>query len=271
MRRTAILLIALATALSPVALTGTTTAEDWLPVLSQIDVEPVANVAFSGGAGLRIHGDYAFSGAQSGGLYISDISDPENPVLVTQLPCRATQNDIQIQGDLLLVAADGNGSCTKPDGGKQMFAGTAVLDFSDPRNPTYLSHLQYSRGSHNHTFVPGKPAPRLVTREMVERMRPGSVLIDLAAEEGGNCELTRPDEEVVHQGVRILGSANLPSTLPGQASALYARNIFELAKVLVADGAVRVDRDDEVVAAATLTTGGQVVHEPTAQQLEGSR
>jgi hypothetical protein len=101
--------------------------------------------------------DFAIAGGYGTNARIIDITDPRNPVLVNTTPCSISQNDIQIQGDLLLVAADGNGSCRRPDGGNQPFAGTAVLDFSDPRNPTYVSRLTYSRGSHNHTFVPGKP------------------------------------------------------------------------------------------------------------------
>jgi len=101
--------------------------------------------------------DFAIAGGYGTNARIIDITDPRNPVLVNTTPCSISQNDIQIQGDLLLVAADGNGSCRRPDGGNQPFAGTAVLDFSDPRDPTYISRLTYSRGSHNHTFVPGKP------------------------------------------------------------------------------------------------------------------
>jgi hypothetical protein len=101
--------------------------------------------------------DFAIAGGYGTHARIVDITDPRNPVLVGLTPCAISQNDIQIQGDLLLVAADGNGNCAKPNGSPQSFAGTAVLDFSDPRKPTYLSRLQYSRGSHNHTFVPGKP------------------------------------------------------------------------------------------------------------------
>lgn len=101
--------------------------------------------------------DFAVVGGYGTNARIIDITDPRSPVLVGQTPCSISQNDIQIQGGLLLVAADGSGSCKRADGGNQPFAGTAVLDFSDPRNPTYISRLQYSRGSHNHTFVPGKP------------------------------------------------------------------------------------------------------------------
>ena len=98
-----------------------------------------------------------YQGSPNNHARIIDITDPRNPVVAGLTPCAISQNDIQIQGNLLLVASDGNGSCTKPDGGRQTFAGTAVLDFSDPRKPTYISRLQYTRGSHNHTFVPGKP------------------------------------------------------------------------------------------------------------------
>lgn len=102
--------------------------------------------------------DFAIAGGYGQPGRIIDITDPEHPVHVNNTPCSISQNDIQIQDDLLLVAADGSGSCKRPDGGNAAFAGSAVLDFSDPRDPTYLSRLQYPvRGSHNHTIVPGKP------------------------------------------------------------------------------------------------------------------
>ena len=98
--------------------------------------------------------DFAIAGGYGQVAKIIDITDPENPVHVNSTPCNISQNDIQIHEDLLLVAADGNGTCKREDGTNAAFAGTAVLDFSDPRNPTYLSRLQYARGSHNHTFHP---------------------------------------------------------------------------------------------------------------------
>jgi len=101
--------------------------------------------------------DFAVAGALSQNARIVDITDPEDPVVVGQTPCAINQNDIQIQGDILLVAADGSGTCKRPDGSNQAFQGTAVLDFSDPRNPTYLSRVTYGRGSHNHTFHPTEP------------------------------------------------------------------------------------------------------------------
>ena len=109
-------------------------------------------------------------------------------------------------------------------------------------------------------LVPGRPAPRLVTKETVARMRPGSVIVDLAAEAGGNCELTQPDKVVVvEHGVTIHGPTNLPATMPVHASQLYARNVTELLRELVKDGALALDFDDEVVKGACVTHGGEVV------------
>lgn len=117
-------------------------------------------------------------------------------------------------------------------------------------------------------LVPGRPAPELITTEMIERMPAGSVVVDIAAAEGGNCVLTDPSREVHHHGVRIVPGANLPADLPGEASALYARNVYEFTSLLLDEGGeLRVNRDDEVVAATLLTADGAVEHEPTANLL----
>jgi NAD(P) transhydrogenase subunit alpha len=108
--------------------------------------------------------------------------------------------------------------------------------------------------------VPGKKAPILITREMVEAMAPGSLIVDIAAERGGNCELTRPGETVEHGGVRILGPVNLPSTIPYHASQMYARNIATFLKYLVKDGKIALDREDEIVRETLVTHQGEVVH-----------
>jgi NAD(P) transhydrogenase subunit alpha len=97
-------------------------------------------------------------------------------------------------------------------------------------------------------LVPGRPAPKLITAEAVRSMRPGSVIVDLAAETGGNCELTEPGEEIVREGVMIIGPLNLPATMPFHASQLYARNVSALLDHLVADGEVRLDWEDEITA-----------------------
>jgi NAD(P) transhydrogenase subunit alpha len=108
--------------------------------------------------------------------------------------------------------------------------------------------------------VPGKKAPILITREMVERMAPGSVVVDIAAERGGNCELTRPGETVDHGGVSILGPLNLPSTVPYHASQMYAKNIATFLKYLIKDGKLTLDRQDEIVRETLVTLAGEVVH-----------
>ena len=108
--------------------------------------------------------------------------------------------------------------------------------------------------------VPGKKAPVLVTAEMVRGMAPGSVIVDLAAERGGNCELTRPDEVVVERGVTILGPTNLPSTVPYHASQMYAKNITTFLLHLVKDGAVKIDLSDEITRDTLFAQGGGVVN-----------
>ncbi len=112
-------------------------------------------------------------------------------------------------------------------------------------------------------LVPGKRAPILLTAAMVAAMKPGAVVVDLAAEQGGNCEHTRLGEEVVVGGVRILGPHNLATTLPHDASVLYARNVAALVEHLTKDGALAVTRDDEVAGPALLTYEGEIVFGPT--------
>jgi proton-translocating NAD(P)+ transhydrogenase subunit alpha len=116
-------------------------------------------------------------------------------------------------------------------------------------------------------LVPGRPAPRLVTKETVAGMRPGSVIVDLAAEAGGNCELTQPDKTIVAHGVIIHGPTNLPATVPVHASQLYARNVSELLRELVKDGALKLDFEDEIVKGACVTHAGAIVNEAVKSAL----
>jgi len=108
--------------------------------------------------------------------------------------------------------------------------------------------------------VPGRKPPVLVTREMVERMAPGSVIVDLAAEQGGNCELTRAKEVAVEGGVTIIGTINLASTVPYHASQMYARNISAFLIHLFRNGQLRFDSDDEITRETLVTRGGDVVN-----------
>ena len=119
--------------------------------------------------------------------------------------------------------------------------------------------------------VPGRPAPRIISRAVVERMRPGSVVVDIAAEQGGNCELTRAGEIVEHQHVRIVGPVNLAADLAYNASEMYARNLYNFLKPALVKGELVIDWNDEVFAQSCLTSGGVVRHEPTAKALEAAQ
>jgi NAD(P) transhydrogenase subunit alpha len=119
--------------------------------------------------------------------------------------------------------------------------------------------------------VPGRTAPRIIRKEAVERMKPGSVIVDIAAETGGNCELTRAGETVNVNGVRILGPVNLPAQLPYHASEMYARNLLNFLKpALAKDGSLAIDWSDEVFAQSALTHAGEIKHEPTAKLIRGA-
>jgi NAD(P) transhydrogenase subunit alpha len=116
--------------------------------------------------------------------------------------------------------------------------------------------------------VPGRKAPILITEEMVKGMRPGSVIVDLAIERGGNCEITEPGQVVQKHGVTLVGLLNLPSTAPYHASQMYAKNIATYLLHLAKDGKLDLDRDDEIVRETLLTRGGEVVH-PRVKELLG--
>lgn len=118
--------------------------------------------------------------------------------------------------------------------------------------------------------VPGRRAPILVTEDAVRGMRPGSVIVDLAAETGGNCALTQAGETIDVGGVKIVGATNLPSTMPFDASVLYSRNIAALLALIVRDGTLVLDESDEIVAGTMLVRDGTIVHEPTKTAVAGS-
>jgi NAD(P) transhydrogenase subunit alpha len=107
-------------------------------------------------------------------------------------------------------------------------------------------------------LIPDRPAPRLITAGMVRDMRPGSVIVDLAAEAGGNCELTRPGERVVEHGVTIIGDLNIPSTVAVHASQMYSRNVTALIEEMLDEGALSVDLGNDVVGPSTVTHDGEI-------------
>ncbi len=118
--------------------------------------------------------------------------------------------------------------------------------------------------------VPGKRAPVLVTEDMVRSMRPGSVVIDLAAERGGNCEITEPGKTVVKHGVTLVGEVNIPSTVPFHASQMYSNNIVNFLKLMINDGALDTEIDDDIVHGATVARNGEIVNEQVSALLSES-
>jgi NAD(P) transhydrogenase subunit alpha len=123
------------------------------------------------------------------------------------------------------------------------------------------THIQKQDVVITTALIPGRPAPKLLSKAHVESMKPGSVIVDLAVEQGGNCEASKPGEIVVTKnGVTIVGLYNLPGRVAADASALYARNLVSFAGLLVKDGALAPDFEDEILKAALVTQGGKVVH-----------
>jgi NAD(P) transhydrogenase subunit alpha len=121
-------------------------------------------------------------------------------------------------------------------------------------------------------LIPGKPAPKLITADMVKSMKPGSVIVDLAAEQGGNCELTEPHRVSVKHGVTLIGYSDLPSRLARQSSTLYATNLFRLAEELckAKDGVINVNMEDEVIRGTTVVKEGNITWPPPAPRLSAA-
>ncbi|MEE9141268.1 MAG: NAD(P) transhydrogenase subunit alpha [Gammaproteobacteria bacterium] len=116
--------------------------------------------------------------------------------------------------------------------------------------------------------IPGRPAPKIISADVVERMKPGAVIVDLAAESGGNCELTQAGKTIEHNGVRIVGPLNLPSEMARHASEMYARNLLNFLKPAIEDGQLNIDWNDEVFAESVLTHAGEIRHAATKERIE---
>jgi NAD(P) transhydrogenase subunit alpha len=119
--------------------------------------------------------------------------------------------------------------------------------------------------------IPGRRAPVLITADMVATMRPGSVIVDLAAETGGNCELTRAGETVVQNGVIIMGPLNMSSMIPVHASQMYSKNVTNLLQLLMPKTELQLNFDDEIISGTCITHGGQIVHAATRKALEAAQ
>ena len=117
--------------------------------------------------------------------------------------------------------------------------------------------------------IPGRPSPKIIPNSTVEKMQPGSVIIDLAAEGGGNCDLTKAGETVEHNGVIIHAPLNVPSQVPLHASEMFAKNLFNFLELMIEDGELKLDWEDEVIAKSCLTHEGKIMNENVRQQIEG--
>ncbi len=119
--------------------------------------------------------------------------------------------------------------------------------------------------------IPGRTSPRIISRAVVEQMKPGAVIIDLAAEGGGNCEVTQPGEQIVHQDVIVYGPLNVPSMLAVHASEMYAKNLLNFLTPMIVEGEFKPDWEDEVIADSALTHAGEIKHGPTREAIEGAQ
>jgi NAD(P) transhydrogenase subunit alpha len=154
--------------------------------------------------------------------------------------------------------------------GKGGYAKEMSKEFLEKQQAIISEHVGSADAVITTAQIPGKPAPRLVTAAMVQRMRPGSVIVDLAAEQGGNCELTEPGKEVLKHRVLIMGQLNLPASMPLDASTLYARNVLELVLHVTKGGKLNLDLEDEITKGTLLTHDGKIVHAPTAALVGGT-
>ena len=133
-----------------------------------------------------------------------------------------------------------------------------------------LMHLHLSKADIVITtaLIPGRPAPMLISKVMVESMKPGSVIMDLAAENGGNCALTKKDEIIKHNHVTVDGTSNIPGTMPVHASELYAKNITSFLSYMIKDATLNLDLEDEIISGAMFTHNGKITNEQTSKVLE---
>lgn len=159
---------------------------------------------------------------------------------------------------------------TKDASDKSGYAKALSEEFYKKQREMMLKVIETSDIVITTALVPGKKAPILVTEEMVKRMKPGSVVIDLAAEKGGNCAVTKPGEIVDYNRVKIAGLVNSPSDVPVHASQMYSHNIKNFLKTIVKDGQLRIDTADEIIAGTLVTQNGSIVNEMVKKALAKS-
>ena len=151
------------------------------------------------------------------------------------------------------------------DGG---YAKETSEEYKNRQQKLIHDHISKSDVVVTTALIPGKPAPKLISESMVNSMKPGSIIMDLASENGGNCELTKKDEIITHNGVTIDGSSNIPGSMPVHASELYAKNITAFLTYMIDDGELKLNLDDEIISGSMYTHLGEVTHEPTQEAIK---
>ena len=162
------------------------------------------------------------------------------------------------------VAVESDGNDGVGEGG---YAKETSEDYKIRQREMIKKHIAKSNLVITTALIPGRPAPLLIPTEMVNGMKPGSVIMDLAAENGGNCELTKGGEIINYNGVMIDGTINLPSSMQVHASQLYAKNIFSFVNYLIKEGQLIIDEEDEIISGAMFTHQGKITHKPTLEAI----
>ena len=162
------------------------------------------------------------------------------------------------------VAVESDGNDGVGEGG---YAKETSEDYKIRQREMIKKHIAKSNLVITTALIPGRPAPLLIPTEMVNGMKPGSVIMDLAAENGGNCELTKGGEIINYNGVMIDGTINLPSSMQVHASQLYAKNISSFVNYLIKEGQLNIDEEDEIISGAMFTHQGKITHKPTLEAI----
>jgi NAD(P) transhydrogenase subunit alpha len=171
----------------------------------------------------------------------------------------ASKEQVQSLGGKFIAVEDEEFKQAETAGG---YAKEMSAEYKQKQAALVAEHIKAQDIIITTALIPGRPAPKLISKAMVESMKPGSIIVDLAAERGGNCELTKPGETVVHNGVSIMGPLNLAGTVSGNASSLYARNLYAFIETMIdkKNGALAINWDDEIIKGTALTRDGAVIH-----------
>jgi H+-translocating NAD(P) transhydrogenase subunit alpha len=171
----------------------------------------------------------------------------------------ATKEQVESLGAKFIAVEDEEFKQAETSGG---YAKEMSAEYKQKQAELVANHIKNQDIIITTALIPGRPAPKLITKAMVESMKPGSIIVDLAAERGGNTELTDPGKSAVHGGVTIMGELNLPGQVSGNASSLYARNLYAFIELMIdkKNGALAINWDDEIIKGTALTRDGAVVH-----------